>query len=204
MRFINFLLKKSEHLVNKCFLFTLFLLIIGISNTSFGQSKLSAGVNYIAAFGEKTIDFQNTEYFINTSHGYEITLNNSYHFRNTKIQGVFEIGFRQLNFSGSSDNLIYSGQVIKLIGALGANYSFNDKWDVATYVEVENNLGLDEFNSGTGDLFRISLSLETKYFLTDHLGISLLMSRAMTPITNGYIILNPQYQTRLGLIYKFL
>lgn len=171
---------------------------------SYGQYNLSLGVNYIYAFGERTVDFQSTTYSLNTTQGYEITANNSYHFPNTKIQVVFEVGFRQLYFSGSSSNLTYSGQLNKLIGALGGSYSFTDKLDAAAYIEAENNLGFDDFNTGTGDLFRISLSLESSYSLTKSLGVTFLLSRAMTPITEAYIIPNPQYQVRLGLVYQFI
>ena len=171
---------------------------------SYGQYNLSLGVNYVYAFGERTVDFQSTTYSLNTTQGYEITANNSYRFPNTKIQAIFEVGFRQLYFSGSSSNLTYTGQLNKLIGALGGSYSFTDKLDAAAYIEAENNLGFDYFYSETGDLFRISLSLESTFYLTKRFGITLLLSRAMTPITNSYIITNPQYQGRLGLIYQFL
>lgn len=182
----------------------LLLVLFGFIPMSFSQYNLSLGANYVYAFGERTIDFQSASYNLNTTQGFELTVNNSYQFPNTKIEGVFELGFRQLYFSGSSNNLIYKGQLVKLIGALGVNYSLTDKFDVASYIEAENNLAFDAFYSETGDLFRVSLSLESKLHLTKRLGITFLMSRAMTPISNAYIISNPQYQARLGLIYQFI
>ena len=182
------------------------LLIVGLcfSCFSFGQYGLSLSANYVYAFGDRTIDFQSTSYNLNATQGFEVTLNNSYLFPNTNIESVFEVGFRQLYFSGNSNNSVYNGQWVKLIGALGINYSFTDKFSATAYIEAENNLEFDYFYSETGDLFRISLSLESTYHLTERLGITFLMSRAMTPITNAYIISNPQYQARLGLIYKLI
>lgn len=181
-----------------------FAVLIHISGVGYSQYELSLGANYVYAFGDRSVHFQNETYSLNSTHGFEITANNSYQFPNTKIQAVAEVGFRQLYFSGKSETLTYSGQLNKLIGAFGINYSLTDKFDLAAYIEAENNLEFDYFYSETGDLFRVSLSLESKYYLTEQFGITLLLSRAMTPITNAYIITNPQYQVRLGLIYQLL
>jgi hypothetical protein len=174
------------------------------SHFSFGQYGLSLGANYVYAFGDRTVDFQSASYDLNATRGFELTANNSYHFPNTNIESVFEVGFRQLFFSGSSNNSEYNGQLVKLIGALGISYSFTDKFSATAYIEAENNLEFDYFYSETGDLFRISLSIESTYNLTERLGITFLLSRAMTPITNAYIITNPQYQARLGLTYTVI
>lgn len=182
------------------FLFVMF----GFISTSYSQYSLSLGTNYVYAFGERSIEFPYETYNLNSTQGFEITANNAYQFKGTKIQAIFEVGFRQLYFSGSSDNSAYSGQSTRLIGALGTSYSLTDKFDFAAYIEAENNLEFDYFYSETGDLFRISLSLESTFHLTERLGITLLFSRAMTPITYAYIFTNPQYQARLGLIYQFL
>ena len=204
MNLAKYLFIKAKHFSMKQLRFGVLLALICSTALSYGQYNISLGVNYVYAFGERTIDFQNAAYSLNSTQGYEITANNSYRFLNSKIQAIFEIGFRQLYFSGNSENLTYNGQLNKLIGALGGSYSFTDKLDVATYIEAENNLELDDFSIGTGDLFRISLSAESTYFLNKNLGITFLLSRAMTPITEAYIIYNPQYQVRLGVIYKFL
>lgn len=171
---------------------------------SHSQYSLSLGTNYVYAFGERSIDFQNETFDLNSTQGFEITANNAYQFPGTKIQAVFEVGFRQLYFSGNSTNLMYSGQLNKLISSFGSKYSISDRFGVAGFIEAENNLSFSDFNTGTGDLFRISLSLESSYFFTDKLGLTFLLSRAMTPITEAYVISNPQYQARLGLIYQFL
>ena len=84
------------------------------------------------------------------------------------------------------------------------NYLFTNKWNAAAYIEAENNLDFEDFNFGMGDLFRVSLSIEGKYLITDRIGITGLFSRAMTPISEVYIIPNPQYQIRLGFTYQFL
>ena len=178
--------------------------LISSSWMSYGQYSLTLGTNYVYAFGERSIDFQNEQFNLNSTQGFEITVNNAYRFKDTKLQAVFEVGFRQLYFSGNSPSLTYSGQLNKLIGALGVNYSITEKFDAAAYIEAENNLEFDYFYSETGDLFRISLSVESTFHLTKRFGITLLLSRAMTPITNAYIITNPQYQGRLGLVYQFL
>ncbi|MDG1331807.1 MAG: hypothetical protein P8P74_05730 [Crocinitomicaceae bacterium] len=179
-------------------------LLFGTSTRVYSQYNLSIGSNYVYAFGDRSIDFQDETFSLNSTQGFEITVNNSCQFVDTKISAVFEVGFRQLYFSGNSEILRYSGQLNKLIGALGVNYSFTDKFEAAAYIEAENNLEFDYFYSETGDLFRISLSLESTCYIIERLGITLLLSRAMTPITNAYIITNPQYQARLGLIYQFL
>ncbi|MFK7785681.1 MAG: hypothetical protein AB8B56_11225 [Crocinitomicaceae bacterium] len=194
----------SLHLAAIRSLASIILLTIISTANSYAQYSLSLGTNYVHSFGERSIDFQNENFNLNSTHGFEITVNNAYQFPSTKIQAIFEAGFRQLYFSGNSANLTYSGQLNKLIGALGINYSFTDKFGAAAYIEAENNLEFDYFYSETGDLFRVSLSLESTFDLTPRLGITLLLSRAMTPITNAYIITNPQYQVRLGLIYQFL
>lgn len=183
-----------------CSVFFAFFLSTGFS---FGQYGLSVSTNYVHAFGDKKINFQNTMYDLNATNGYEITLNNHYQFPNTRIQALLEVGFRQLHFSGSSSNLSYSGQHSKLIGAIGTRYELAEKMGVSGFIEVENNRVLDDFNLGDGDLFRVCLSLESSYFITEKLGFTALVSRAMTPITEVYIITNPQYQIRLGLVYRF-
>lgn len=181
-----------------------FFVLFFSTSLSFGQYGLSVGANYVHAFGDRNINFQNTMYDLNATNGYEITLNNHYQFPNTRIQALLEVGFRQLYFSGNSSTLSYSGQHNKLIGAIGTRYELAEKMGVSGFIEVENNRVLDDFNLGDGDLFRVCLSLESSYFITENLGFTALVSRAMTPITEAYIITNPQYQVRLGLVYRFI
>jgi len=180
------------------------LLIIVSSATSYSQYNLSIGTNYVRAFGERSVDFQNETFNLNPTHGFEITANNSYRFQHPDIETLFNIGFRQLYFSGSSTNVIYSGQQYKLITSIGTGYYLTEKFRISGAIEVENNRALEDFNIGDGDLFRVCLSLQSSYFLSDRFGLNVLVSRAMTPITEAYILTNPQYQVRFGLMYKII
>ncbi|MCH2224120.1 MAG: hypothetical protein MK066_05070 [Crocinitomicaceae bacterium] len=200
MKLFKLRTKNLEHLGKSRLYFGLFFL--GITSSIHSQYDISVGINYISAFGKRSIDLQNTTYFLNNTQGYEVTLNNSYHFTNRKVETIFKVGFRQLYFSGYSTNLTYNGQLNKLVGAAGLNYLVTEEINLSSYLEIENNLDLDEFNAGNGDLFRLSLSLEGKYKISEKLGLTCLFSCAMTPISEVYILINPQYQVRLGLTYQ--
>lgn len=169
--------------------------------SSFGQYHFSTGANYIYAFGDRTVELQSNQYDLQPTHGYEITANNGYRFSESNLDVLLKVGFRQLYFSGSSENLTYSGQLNKFVSSLGIRYRFTDKIGFAGYIEAENNLPLDDFYAGAGDLFRVCLSAEGSYALSKKLAFTALVSRAMTPITEAYILTNPQYQVRIGLTY---
>lgn len=179
----------------------LIIVSVSLGFVSFGQYQFSVGGNYVHSFGDRSIELQSVSYNLDPTYGYEVSANNAYLFSETKLQAVLKVGFRQLFFSGSSDNLTYYGHVNKLFSSAGIRYRISEKIGIAGYIEAENNLALDEFNTGTGDLFRVCLSAEGSYQLTNRFQLNCLLSRAMTPITDAYLITNPQYQVRLGVAY---
>lgn len=175
-----------------------------ISHRMYAQNSLGLSTNYIHSFGKGTSEIQGTTYHLNTTSGYEITLNYLHDVKNTDIQTVLELGYRQIYFSGKSDDLVYSGNLIKVTGTLGCNYLINKELYIGGLFEIENNMDLDETYAGRGDLYRYSISLEVGYKILDKLTTTMLVNRAFYPISEPYTIFNPQNQIRLGLTFKLL
>lgn len=196
-------LKNSRLVINYLSICGL-LFFWGWSNTAHSQYNIGVGSSYIYSFGKNNPSFQGVTYEINTTQGYEIMVNNSYQFKESKIKAALELGYRQLFFSGSSVDLSYTGKIDKFTMALGGQYLVSDKIFLAGYLEIENNLNFEDYSSGRADLLRHSVSLEMGYALKDKLHVTLLYNRAYYPITDAYVIFNPQNQLRLGLTYQFL
>jgi hypothetical protein len=176
----------------------------GIPNKTYAQNSLNLSSNYIYSFGNSTSEFQGNTYKANTTSGYEITLNYLHDVKKTDLQTVLELGYRHIFFSGSSDELVYSGELMRLTGTLGCNYLVNKKLHVGGLLEIENNMDLDETYTGRGDLYRYSVSLEAGYKILNKLTAAFLINRAFYPISKSYTIFNPQNQLRLGLTYTIL
>jgi hypothetical protein len=196
-------IKSSQLIINYLSICGL-LFFLGWSNTARAQYNIGVGSNYIYSFGESNPSFQGVTYQRNPTQGYEATVNNSYQFKESKIKVILELGYRQLFFSGSSVDLSYTGKIDKFTMAFGSQYLVSDKIYLAGYVEIENNLNFEDYTTGKADLIRHSVSLEMGYALKDKLHVTLLYNRAYYPITDAYVIFNPQNQLRLGLTYQFL
>ncbi|MCR9174174.1 MAG: hypothetical protein NXI10_16880 [bacterium] len=168
------------------------------------QYDLSFGANYVYCFGERIIDLQGATYHLDHTQGFEFLGANSYKFNDSRFSAHLRLGFRYLTFAGRSENTSYSGALNKVFASGGVGYAIADKINVNAFIEAENNKEFDKFIIGSGDLFRVNLAAETQYSFTERLSAIILVSRAMTPITEAYIFTNPQYQFRVGVNYRML
>ncbi len=171
------------------------------NNTSQAQYRFSLSANYVYCFGERIIDLQGATYHLDHTQGFEVLARNNYQL-NTKLDIHLNLGFRYLTFAGRSENIQYNGALNKVFASGGLGYALTKKIRLNAYIEAENNVAFNQFIFGSGDLFRINLAAELMYPLSDRLFGTILVSRAMTPITNAYIFTNPQYQFRVGLNYR--
>ena len=174
------------------------------SHVSQAQYHLSIGSNYVYCFGERIIDLQGTTYHLDHTQGFEFLVRNSYHFNSSKLNANLNVGFRYLSFAGRSEETKYHGALNKFFASGGIGYSLTNSFRMNAYIEAENNIPFDQFLIGSGDLFRVNLAAELCYSVNNKLSASLLVSRAMTPITEAYIFTNPQYQFRIGISYLLL
>lgn len=168
------------------------------------QYHLELGANYVYSFGQDEVNFQGQKYMLNTTQGFEITANNLYQFKDSAWIAVIEVGYRQLGFSGESVDLKYNGTTHKFTAAFGARYLIQPKFRVGAYFELENNLDFEYWATQRADLLRYSVSGEIAYSPIKNLWVTALYNFAYSPITDAYVIFNPQNQFRLGLTYQFL
>lgn len=179
-------------------------LIISSNNNAQAQYQLALGGNYVYCFGERIIPLQGDTYHLDHTQGFEALARNTYHFPDTKFDAHLNVGFRYLTFAGRSENTQYTGALNKVFASGGIGYALWNNIDLNTYIEAENNVEFNQFFIGSGDLFRVNLAAEVSYSFHERFNATLLVSRAMTPITNAYIFTNPQYQFRVGLNYLLI
>lgn len=173
-----------------------------LNSTANAQYQLSFGTNYVYCFGERIIDLQGDTYHLDHTQGFEVLMRNTYKFPDSRFGAYLNVGYRYFTFAGRSENLQYNGADWKLFASSGIGHAITDKLNMNGYVEVENNVEFNEFFIGSGDLFRVNLAAELAYSFNEKFYSTVLVSRAMTPITNAYIFTNPQYQFRVGLNYR--
>ena len=178
--------------------------IISHNNNAQAQFQLSFGGNYVYCFGERIIPLQGDIYHLDHTQGFEVLVRNTYHFPETKFDAHLNAGFRYLTFAGRSENTQYNGALNKVFASGGVGYSLLDNINLNAYIEAENNVEFNQFFIGSGDLFRVNLAAEVAYSFHERFYATVLVSRAMTPITNAYIFTNPQYQFRVGLNFRLI
>ncbi len=196
----------SAHLLNAKFIiaFVATLVIESCTGAAIGQYNLGISSAYIVAFDHKEITFQNSEVSQNFTQGINISINNSFRFKESPFEGVFKMGFQQLYFSGDMGNLKYNGNSSKIILALGARYYFNPKIAGGIFMEMVNNLNFEDYRSKAADIYRYSICLEAQYLIFPKTNITVAYSRALYPLTSHYLIFNPINQIRMGFTYNFL
>lgn len=194
-------LARLKHYSHLLALVGILQLAIAFTNQSKAQYHFGIGTNYVYCFGERIIPLQGDVYHLDHTQGFEVLAMNRYQFKG-KLHANLNLGFRYLTFAGRSENVNYNGATHKIFASGGIGYAITEKFKCNGYMEAENNVAFNQILLGYGDLFRVNLAAELEYSLTKKVKSTLLVSRAMTPITNAYIFTNPQYQFRIGFNYQ--
>lgn len=174
--------------------------------SSSAQSNIEIAASYVGGLGEDEILIWNSSINPEFSSGFDLRGIYTYKIKPAPIQAVAQLGYKQLNFSGSGsdDNSSYKGVTKKLSFALGGRYLIDDRWVAGAYLDIENNLDFDDYRTQTTDLLRYAAIVEVIYRIKYDIGISVAYSRAFYPLQDHYLIFNPANQFRLGINWAIL
>ncbi len=175
-----------------------------------GLSPLSAqytlAVNGAFTFGSNTRSLELGNSVVNQQghYGYQFNLINGYHLKESNFEITSRVGFKHLVSNGDFQQTPFSTETYRLLLGLGGLYHFESKVVVGALFILENNLDFDDFIAQTSDLFRYSFQGEVYYPIWNKLDGFFHYSIALTPLSDHYLVTNPQHQMALGLKYNVL
>ncbi len=168
------------------------------------QSNVEIGVSYAGGFNQRDLVVWNSRISPVFFTGFDLRSAYTYRFQALPFQAVGQIGYKQLRFSADQNAEIhYSGNTQKLSLAFGGRYLIKN-WNIGAYLDIENNRDFDVFRTQTSDLLRYAGVLEVLLRIKYSLGIQFAYSRALYPLQDHYLMLNPKHQFRLGINWTLL
>lgn len=178
--------------------------IIGLSGTLSAQYTLGISGSYTVGHNSSPIQITNHRIDQNWHNGYQFNLWNGYQLKKQPIEITSRIGMKKLVSEGTYNEQRFQTEAYKFQLGAGALYHIDSTFTVGALFVLENNLDADQFISQTADLFRYSFQVESSYVIWKGLAVRAHYSIALTPLTDHYLITNPQHQLAIGLQYKFL
>jgi len=186
-------------------LYTLVLsLLTFFSLSSQAQYRLSTELDYVLGFNSREIYLHHAHVDANLSHGYQLSIINSYQINESSFEPLVKIGMKYLSSSGEMDGLSYSTDTYKFTMGIGSRYYVSSKISIGALFGIENNLDFEHFRTQTSDLFRYSTQAEFQYQLDNHWAAAFTYDYAFYPTRDHYLFTNPQHQMKVGVIYRIL
>ncbi len=179
-------------------------IFIGLSSYIFAQYTLGISGSY--SFGANSSPIQITHQKVDQKwhQGYQFNLWNGYQLPNHPIEITSRLGVKKLSSRGVLKEQTFTTEAYKFQLGAGALYQFDSTINIGALFVLENNLDADQFISQTADLFRYSFQVESSYFIWKGLAVRALYSIALSPLSDHYLVTNPQHQLAVGVYYKFL
>ena len=192
-------------LSNKLYI-KLLLVVTLVITTSLLQAQYTLAINaaYTTGFNSKNLRVANTTVSQKWHQGYQLNLINGYQLKKSPFEITSRIGMKYLKSNGNFSQINFTTETYKILLGLGTLYHFESDVVVGAVFTLENNLDFDEFISQTADLFRYSFQGEVYYPIFNNLNAMFHYSIALSPLTDHYLITNPQHQVSLGLKFDVL
>lgn len=180
------------------------LLLLGGVVTGQGQYTLRLNAGYTSGFNTQTMMLANESLDQKWHKGYSVNIRNGFRLKESAIEITSLIGMKHLRSSGTYLWAPFETETYKMVLGLGTLYHFDNYLKVGVAFLLENNLDFDNFISQQSDLFRYAVQGEFYYPITEKWDASFRYSIAMTPLSDHYLITNPQHQIQIGLTYQVL
>jgi hypothetical protein len=171
---------------------------------SHAQYTVAASGAYTTGFNSQRVEIVHSSVSQKWHQGYQFNLINGYRWIDKSVEITSRVGMKYLASLGEFQNIPYHTETYKLLVGLGTLFHFDSKITLGTLIMLENNLDFEDFIAQTSDLFRYSFQGEIYYLIRKKLALFLHVSVALTPLSDHYLVTNPQHQISLGIKYTIL
>ncbi|MFT4754992.1 MAG: hypothetical protein ACI9GM_000994 [Salibacteraceae bacterium] len=177
-----------------------------ILSSGWAQAQFTLALNgaYVLGTNSQSLKVNHSQVSQKWYTGYQFNVSTGFQLKESPLEITTRIGMKHLVSNGSLENLTFSTETYKLSLGLGSIYHFESKVAIGALMTLENNLDFENFISQTSDLFRFSFQGEIYYPVFDRIDVSVLYSIALTPLSDHYLLINPQHQIAFGLKYSIL
>ena len=188
--------------INRYILILFIIGFVSVSNTTQAQYSLAISGGYLTGFNSKPPHVYSQNVDQNWHQGYQATINNGFKLSNTPFELTSKVGFKYLASKGSYNNISVETNTYKMILGIGGLYQVTNSFCTGLTINLENNFDFENFITQTSNLFRYSIETNFYYQIIQNLDASLSYSVALTPLSDHYLVTNPQHQFTVGLRYR--